>query len=318
MESILNGFAEDVKRGLAAELKYLPSKYLYDAEGSKLFQSIMRLEEYYPTRCEYEILKNHRNTISDLFREWGGPFELVELGAGDGFKTRVLLQSLSEKRIDFTYRPVDISPSILVTLIQSVQRDLPEIHTGAITGEYLQSLAMLKKYHPTRKIILFLGSTIGNFTEPEAINFLKELRRQMNDNDLFVIGFDLQKHPRVIADAYNDKAGITRAFNLNILKRINRELGGKFDLSKFEHYPVYDPSNGEAKSYLVSSVGQAIPITKLNITASFKAGEVIYTEISKKYTLKGIEELARKSGFSIIKNLFDSRQYFTDSIWKPA
>lgn len=317
MKSELSGFAEDVRKGLAAEFKYLPSKYLYDAEGSRLFQSIMGLEEYYPTRCEYEILKSNRDMLCKFFSRKNKPFELVELGAGDGFKTKVILEALTEKEIKFTYRPVDISASILDALTRSINREFPKLQTGAIIGDYFEALVMLRTYH-TRKVILLLGSNIGNFTETRAIDFLKDIRKQMNKDDLLMIGFDLQKHPKVIAAAYNDKAGVTKAFNLNILKRINRELGGNFDLSKFDHYPVYDPLSGEAKSFLVSEVAQTVIIKKLDTAFSFKAGECIYTEISKKYTLQGIKELAERSGFVVKKNFPDSKQYFTDSLWEPA
>jgi L-histidine N-alpha-methyltransferase len=311
----MESFAEDVRKGLSGKLKHLPSKYFYDERGSKLFQEIMSLEEYYPTRCEYDILNAHKKELCRLFAGSGDDFELVELGAGDGMKTKILLRCLASMRSELTYLPIDISPSILVELTHSVREELPSITTGAITGDYFEALSMLKRYDSRRRVLLFLGSTIGNFTEQEAIDFMSELGRHMNSGDLLVTGFDLQKHPRIIAEAYNDKSGVTRAFNLNLLNRINRELEGKFDISQFEHYPVYDPMNGEAKSFIISTCHQSVEIGKAG-TFEFKSGEAIYTEISKKYTLEGIETLAVKSGFRIIKNFQDNNCYFTDSVWQ--
>lgn len=314
----MDSFAEDVKKGLSAEQKYLPSKYFYDEQGSKLFQAIMNLDEYYPTRCEAEVLDTHKDEMCRIFTEGEGGFQLVELGAGDGLKTRILLHCFDNAAAELVYLPIDISPTILVELTHSVNEELPAITTGAITGDYFEALAMLKRYDSKRRILLFLGSTIGNFTKKQAIDFLSELRKQMNSNDLLMIGFDLQKHPKVIAAAYNDKQGVTRDFNLNLLHRINRELGGDVNIEQFEHYPVYDPSTGEAKSYIVSSVEQTVNIQRLDASFHFRAGEAIYTEISRKYTIKGIEELAKRSGFAIVKNFTDSKAWFVDTIWKTA
>lgn len=312
----MESFAEDIRKGLSAERKFLPSKYFYDAHGSKLFQAIMTLPEYYPTRCEFEILSMNKGDICDILTHDGSSFELVELGAGDGMKTKILLRCLAEREANFTYLPIDIDPCILVELTHSVRAELPTIRTGAVTAEYFQALEMLKRYDTSRRVILFLGSSIGNFESEEAVSFLSALRNNMNPDDLLIIGFDLQKNPRVIAEAYNDKAGVTRAFNLNLLHRINRELKADFDMSKFEHYPVYDPLTGEARSFLVSSAIQTVTIEALNESFGFRAGEHIHTEISKKYTPEGIVRLAKLSGFSIVKNIMDCRHYFTDSIWK--
>jgi dimethylhistidine N-methyltransferase len=313
----MENFAEDVRKGLSAELKYLPSKYFYDEQGSKLFQAIMKLEEYYPTRCEAEILSIHREEICRMFTADNSPFELVELGAGDGSKTRILLSCFNQSDSNLTYLPIDISPSILTELIHSVKQEFTNINTEAIAGEYFEVLSMLKRYDTKRRILLFLGSTIGNFDHEGTIDFLQKLREQMNDNDMLMIGFDLQKHPRVISDAYNDRLGITREFNLNLLTRINRELNADFDPKSFEHYPVYDPSTGEARSYLISIADQNVSIGDIGIFA-FRQGEAIHTEVSRKYTLKGIEQLAERTGFSIVKNFTDSKCYFTDSLWKPV
>lgn len=312
----MESFAEDVRRGLSAERKFLSSKYFYDSHGSKLFQAIMTLPEYYPTRCEFEILSMNQRELCDIFTNDGSSFELVELGAGDGMKTKILLRCLAERKAKFTYLPIDIDPCILTELTHSVNAELPSIQTGAITAEYFQALEMLKRYDSSRRVILFLGSSIGNFESDEAVSFLSSLRSNMNPSDLLMIGFDLQKNPRVIAEAYNDKAGVTRAFNLNLLHRINRELHADFDISKFEHYPVYDPLTGEARSFLVSSAVQTATIGALNESFGFNSGEHIHTEISKKYTLKGIENLAKASGFTIVKNIMDCKHYFTDSVWK--
>ncbi|MFW6095192.1 MAG: L-histidine N(alpha)-methyltransferase, partial [Bacteroidota bacterium] len=288
-------FAKDVAKGLASHPKYLLSKYFYDERGDKLFQQIMNLEEYYLTDCEEEIINNYKGELSDIFQDSGKPFQLIELGAGDAFKTQILLRYLNKENINFTYIPIDISQHVLTVLESSLSVNFPELDVRPLQGEYFHALEKLNSLEQKRKVMLFLGSTIGNFSYDEALSFLKKLNRRMHKNELVFIGFDLKKDPRVILNAYNDSYGITAEFNINLLRRINNELGGDFILENFYHYPVYEPSKGEAKSYLVSKQKQTVYIKNLNQSFRFEKGEPVYMEISKKYTLQEIDKLARNS-----------------------
>ena len=184
------------------------------------------------------------------------------------------------------------------------------------TGDYFNALDDLNKQEKGRKVLLFLGSTIGNFIYKDALRFLKELNQQMNQEDLLLIGFDLKKDPTIILNAYNDQKGITEAFNLNLLERINNELDGNFNLGDFYHYPTYNPNNGEAQSYLISKKEQKIAIKALDQTFHFEEGESIFMEISKKYDTETINKLAEEAGFEVKENFFDQKRYFTNSLWK--
>ncbi|MFP4018288.1 MAG: L-histidine N(alpha)-methyltransferase [Bacteroidales bacterium] len=307
-------FAKDVAKGLASHPKYLLSKYFYDERGDKLFQQIMNLEEYYLTDCEEEILNKYKGELSDIFQDSGKPFQLIELGAGDAVKTQILLRHLNKEYNNFTYIPIDISQHVLTVLEYNLSENFPELDVRPLHGEYFQALENLNSPDSKRKIILFLGSTIGNFTYNEALSFLKKLNVRMKKNEQIFIGFDLKKDPRVILNAYNDSYGITAEFNLNLLRRINNELGGNFKLGNFYHYPIYDPISGEAKSYLVSKQNQTIHIKHLNQTFSFEKGEPIHMEISKKYDIQEIDKLARDSGFKLKNSFMDRKKYFADVV----
>lgn len=311
-----NTFAIDVEKGLSANPKYLTSKYFYDEKGDRLFQKIMELDEYYLTDSELEILKNHCEHYRVFFQNAESHFSLVELGAGDGFKTKVLLQHFSENQTNFSYFPIDISNNVLEILQTQINKEIPELKVDPYAGDYFNALDNLNKQEAGRKVLLFLGSTIGNFVYEDAIKFLKELKHRMNREDLLLIGFDLKKDPTVILNAYNDKKGITAAFNLNLLERINQELDGDFNLRDFYHYPTYNPISGEAQSYLISKKEQQITIGKLKRTFHFQKGEPVFMEISKKYDVETINTLAEEAGFEVKKYFFDNMKYFTNSLWK--
>lgn len=310
-------FANDLMKGLSSKNKYIPSKYFYDDKGSRIFQKIMDMPEYYPTNCEFEILHNNRDQILNYFLKDADKFNLIEFGAGDGQKTKILLKHFYNNSIDFTYMPIDISNDILIHLENEVHKYFPELNIKTINDDYFTALHKLKSTQNTRKnIVLFLGSNIGNFEEHEAINFLRSIRNELNDGDYLFVGFDLKKDPRVILNAYNDKRGITKDFNLNLLQRINREFDADFDLNKFIHFPTYDPITGKTKSYIISLVSQNVKINKLKKEFSFEASEPIYTEISQKYDYKMIDNFAKAAGFEHIAKLNDHRDYFTDVIWE--
>ena len=246
-----NTFADDVLRGLSSSPKFLSSKYFYDDEGSRLFQEIMQLPEYYLMRAEYEIFSGQTNVICEAFAESDEPFDFIELGAGDGTKTSLLVNFLLEQNAAFTYVPIDISAEALKFLTVKFQNQFPNLSIQTEQGDYFRTLETFKSKSSKRKIILFLGSNIGNFSQSQAQDFFKSLRNVMNANDLLFIGFDLQKDPRTIVRAYDDARNVTAEFNLNLLRRINRELGANFDLEEFSHYASYHPIEGAARSFLM-------------------------------------------------------------------
>ncbi len=309
-------FAADVLRGLSGAPKTLSSKYFYDDEGSQLFQEIMNLPDYYLSRAELEIFQSQTTEIFAAFTEENETFDLIELGAGDGTKTAVLIDCFLRQKTEFTYTPIDISQEAVDELTEKFKLEFPQLSIRAKRGDYFRILETLKTASDKPKIILFLGSNVGNFSREQVVDFFRNLRAAMNETDLLFVGFDLQKDPRVISKAYDDAQNITAAFNLNLLARINRELGADFDLNKFSHYAVYQPLECAARSFLISRQSQTVEIKALNKSFEFVAWEAIFMEISQKYNLEMIEDLARASGFQTARNFFDSQNYFVDSLWK--
>jgi L-histidine N-alpha-methyltransferase len=307
-------FRDEVITGLSGQVKSLSSKWFYDAEGDVLFQQIMNSPEYYLTRCELDIFKEHTADIAAAIEADKTPLDLIELGAGDGSKTIHLLKHLAEKNTAFQYLPIDISPNILQELQSTIRSSLPELSIVPFNGEYLPMLAAAVTHSERRKVVLFLGANIGNVLLADAANFCSQIRSQLQPGDIAFIGFDLMKNPRIIRAAYDDAEGITSAFNLNLLKRINRELDGNFKVDLFEHYCNYDPQTGSCKSYLVSLATQDVMIGESII--SFKEGEVIWVEISQKYSLDKIKEIAINSGFEMMTYITDKRGWFADVVWK--
>jgi len=314
----LSQFAEEVLRGLSSTPKQLSSKYFYDDEGSRLFQEIMRLPEYYPTRAELKIFTEQTEEISDAFTNDADAIDLIELGAGDGTKTAILIDNFLKRGIDFTYSPIDISREANDALSARFKEKFPELRISPHTGDYFKVLGSLKNGSDRRKILMFLGSNIGNFQRDQAVDFFRQLRGVMNPNDRLFIGFDMQKDPRVIVKAYDDSQGVTAAFNLNLLRRINNELGANFDLEKFSHYAQYRPIECAARSFLISREKQAVTIEALDRTFEFEQWEAIFMEISQKYTRAMIEDLAAESDFETETEFFDEVNFYADSLWRPA
>lgn len=312
----INQFAADVLAGLSAEPKQLSSKYFYDDEGSRLFQEIMKLPEYYLTGCEQEIFESQTDGILKSFANGTSSFDLIELGAGDGTKTAVLIDHFLKRNADISYSPIDISQEALDALTSKFNAEFPALKMDARQGDYFNILKSLKNGGGRRKVLLFLGSNIGNFTREQSVAFFRDLRAVMNPNDLLFIGFDLLKDPHVIVNAYDDSQGVTARFNLNLLTRINRELGADFDLDKWTHYAVYRPVQCAARSFLISREKQKVRIDALNRSFEFQQWEAVFMEISQKYSLSMIEDLATDSGFAIKQNFFDSRNYYCDSLWQ--
>lgn len=314
-EDHVKTFAKDVNEGLSQMPKKMNSKYFYNKRGDELFQSIMQMDEYYLTSAEYEIFSLQKEKLAEAINYKEGTFQLIEFGAGDGYKTKVLLRYLLEMGADFEYIPIDISENALNQLSGSLADEMPDLKVNPIKKDYFLALDELKTNN-LRKVVLFLGANIGNFTTENAPKFLSEISERLNPNDLMLMGVDLKKDPHVILAAYNDPYGITKAFNINLLNRINEELGGDFDIFNFEHFPVYDPVTGASKSYLISKRPQTVSISELDKQFYFEQGEPIFMEISQKYSTKELEQLADKSGFEVVKHYYDCKHYFMDTLWK--
>ncbi len=307
-------FGLDVLHGLSERPKKLFSKYFYDDLGSELFVKITRLEEYYPTRCEYEILDIHRDSILD--RLDGQPFHLVELGAGDGHKTNLLLEAALKQKLDFQYVPIDISEAAMRKMVDGYKVSHPDLIVQGVVSEYFDAITWITSLEKRRNLVLFLGSNIGNFTKAHARVFLRSLWKALNPGDLVLIGFDLKKDIPTMIRAYNDSEGLTARFNLNLLQRINRDLNADFDLDKFQFHASYDVFSGAIESYLVSLERQTVTVHELNTQFDFLPWEPIHMEYSYKYLESDIDDLARHTGFEIVGRFHDRGNLFTDSLWR--
>ena len=307
-------FARDVAEGLSQEPKSLPSRYFYDAAGSKLFQDIMALPEYYLTRCEFQVLTENREEMVRQFAA-NGFFHLIDLGAGDALKTKILLRELNEQKSTFDYVPVDISGDAMRQLSKSLHQDMPSVDVQAVVGEYFPALEWLQENKSERKVVLFLGSNIGNFKADESKHFLQRICSNLSPGDKLLMGIDLRKDPDTILSAYNDASGVTAEFNLNLLRRINRELGGEFDVDQFRHYPIYNPHEGVMRSFLVSKKEQDVYIHATGQTIHFDAWEAIHTENSHKYSLQQVSELGEACGFTVESVFQDEACRFADVLF---
>ena len=311
---MIDSFAQDVLNGLTANNKYLSSKYFYDDNGSRIFQEIMNMPEYYPTNAEFEILSMQSKQIIEALK-FIGPFNIVELGAGDGFKTYKLLEYLVSNNVDFHYIPIDISQEAIDMLSTRLKEKLPSLKIHPKVGDYFKILKENRKSdYPS--LLLFLGGNIGNYKKKEAIDLLGLIHKNMKIGDKLLIGVDLKKNPIIIHNAYYDKHGITKRFNLNLLLRINRELGADFKIDDFDFYCHYNPITGDVKSYIISLTKQTVYIKTLDKHITFDYNELIWTELSKKYSPDEISNLAKASHFKPITNFLDCKHYFADSLWE--
>lgn len=313
-DSLKEQFALDVLTGFTSKEKYLSSKYFYDEIGSDLFVKITELEEYYPTRCEKEIFEAHKSSIVKRFKH--EKLNLIELGAGDGHKTQLLINEFIKNDFPIEYNPIDISIDAIEGISKKFKDQDYMFQTSGIVGEYLPALKWAQKNKEGQNLILFLGSNIGNFSLVDSVVFLRTVWKNLSDNDQILIGFDLKKDISTLLKAYNDKENITSEFNLNILRRINNELGANFDLKNFKHYGTYNPKIGAMESYLISTKKQTIRINHLEKDFNFNEYESIHLEYSFKYLREDIEFLAKETGFEILDNFTDSNGYFIDSLWK--
>jgi L-histidine N-alpha-methyltransferase len=319
-------FANDVAMCLASESKYLSPKYLYDKVGSQLFEQICLQPEYYLTRTEASILHKYAPVISKLV---GSNIKIIELGSGSSSKTAILLSHFSSQEKRIYYFPIDISSSTLTESIRRLKAQFPNASIVGIRSDYnngidraaTECMATEKNNNnniPYTKLVLFLGSSIGNFELIEARSFLRSVRQKLHTSDFLLVGFDLQKDESVLNAAYNDKAGITAKFNLNLLARINRELGGNFELGKFEHCAFYSREQHRIEMHLVSKTDQRLYIRALDKTFSLRKGESIHTENSYKYSLNQIAALAEDCGFRIEKSFTDKKRWFDLALLSPS
>jgi L-histidine N-alpha-methyltransferase len=301
-------FIQDVIAGLREQPKYLSSVYFYDDLGSQLFRQIMALPDYYLTRVEHEILEQRTANLIALISPDRQPVDVIELGSGNGEKTLTLLLALYEAGIDFNYRPIDVSTFALKELAYRFTRKLPGDLLHTFCGNYMTHWP--PHIEKRRQVVLFLGSNLGNLTNAHAVRLLKRINERLKPGDALFLGLDLKKDPRIVLAAYNDPSLVTAKFNLNLLTRINRELGTDFNLDRFYHYASYNPLDGVARSFLVSDCKQIIYSDQLQQSFRFAAGESIYMEQSQKYDRDLISEIAVKSNFKADAFITDKNEWY--------
>jgi len=306
-----SGFDEEVRKGLTSNPKRLSPKYFYDQLGSQLFEAICLLPEYYLTRAEDEILRDHADEIVSCVP---GCSTLIEMGSGSASKTRSLIEALLRKRSELVFIPVDISASALESSSLILLQSYPRLLIEAYAADYFVALKELAKKQRGPTLALFLGSNISNFGRDEAPVFLRALRAVLKKGDALLLGADLKKVRAILEPAYDDALGVTAAFNLNLLLRVNRELGGDFDLRAFKHHAFYNEEIGRVEIHIESTRDQVVTISKLNMKVPFRTGERIHTENSYKYSLQSISDLAAQTGFKCAKTWFDSQKRFSSNL----
>ena len=299
-------FAEELSQSIRKKQKSINPKFFYDQKGSELFEKICTIPEYYLTRSEISIL-NHLD--GKLQPHLHGDFRLVELGSGSSQKTRILIDILTKLQNHVEYFPIDVS-KILKSSSITLQSDYKKLHITGIIDNYESGLEFIKNYDDMKNLIVFLGSSFGNFEPESGINFLRRINSLMKKDDLFLIGLDLVKNKDMLRSAYDDSQGITSQFNLNILSRINSELRGNFDKHKFTHYVVYDESKQKIEMYLRSLIKQTVEIPNADLTLEIDENELIHTENSYKYTIPQIEQMFTTSGFLVRDIWYDEKGYF--------
>jgi L-histidine N-alpha-methyltransferase len=299
-------FERDVAFGLAARQKWLPPKYFYDERGSQLYEQICSLPEYYLYRAELEILSTYAAEIHAEI----GHLALVEFGSGDARKTRHLLTAYELADQPFRYCPVDISREALWDTTNRLLQEYSHIEIRAMHTDFAGQPEVIQAFKLEKKAVAFFGSSIGNFTPEESADFLRGTAAILGPEDVFLLGIDLKKSPAILLPAYNDSQGITAAFNRNVLRRINYELGGRFDLQGFEHLAIYNAEMGRIEMHLRSRLPQRIPVVKIGEVISFRKDETIHTESSHKYTVDEVRNLGSQANLVLRRTWFDARRYF--------
>jgi len=304
---IEKSFAEEISYTLSQNSKFINPKFFYDRKGSDLFESICSLPEYYPTKTEISILKKLKHDLSSYLDE---NMNLVELGSGSSVKTRLLLDIFTTLQIKTEYFPIDIS-EILTESSEQLLKDYDTLHITGIIDTYEGGLEFLKNYDDNKNLIIFLGSSFGNFTPDDGKLFLEKIFSTMNSGDLFLIGLDLVKDKNILEAAYDDSQGITAKFNLNVLSRINDELDADFNINNFSHYSIYNETDQRIEMNLKSLVSQSVIIAKSNLSLNFNKDELIHTEYSHKYHASQIKKLLTDVGFTIKNIWLDDKKYFS-------
>ena len=299
-------FAQELSSSLDQKQKSISPKFFYDKKGSQLFEEICKLPEYYLTKTEISILTQ---LYDKLPLHLNGNFRLVELGSGSSKKTRILLSILERLHKHIEYFPIDIS-KILKESSTILLDDYENLHITGIIDNYESGLEFIKNYDNKKNLIAFLGSSFGNFDYEHGLKFLQKVNSSMKKNDLFLIGLDLVKDKTVLEYAYNDSQGVTAKFNLNVLSRINSELGSNFNINKFVHHAIYNESQNRVEIYLRSLENQIVNIPKARMMLQIKQDELIHTENSYKYTIPAIKEILAITGFRIKDIWYDEKQYF--------
>lgn len=304
-------FAEDVRAGLTAPRKSLPPRWFYDELGSSLFDTICFLPEYYVMRAEAEILAARCEEMANAF---GPRIRLIELGSGAARKTRILLDALTVRQPALEYVPVDVDGAMLERAGRELLHAYPQLRVTAIRGDFTRPADAIGALSGprSRTVVLFLGSTIGNLDPEAAVAMLRELRTALRAGDALLLGADLKKERALLDAAYDDALGVTAAFNLNILGRINRELGGEFDLHSFRHRALWNEALGRVEMHLVSTRAQSVRVAALSRQIAFRENETIHTESSYKHDQTTLASLARESGFTIERTWTDARGWFAD------
>lgn len=312
---INNEFVKDVEKGLADKQKHISPKFFYDKKGSKLFEEICDQPEYYLNRSESLILKRSVDEIMDKLGE--KQISIIELGNGNSLKTRILLKPFLANLRKVCYFPIDISLKTLKKSLKDLSKEYVNLEIFGICSDYVSGLTKINDFMkmknniPKNKLIIFLGSSIGNFHPKEAKNFLYSLKSYIRQEDALLIGIDLEKDKRILDKAYNDKKGLTAKFNLNILSRINRELDGEFKLSSFEHKSFYNIHKHRIEMHLESKLDQEVRVGATKKTFHFKKGETIHTENSYKYSQNNLNELVKNAGLEMIQSFTDRKKQYT-------
>lgn len=296
----------DVIKGLTQQPKSLPPHYFYDAQGSLLFEKICELDEYYPTRTEAEILRKYGLEIA----QQTGACELIELGSGSSSKTRLLLDTYQSLGHSLCYVPIDISATILEDSAKQLLYDYPSLQIQGLVGTYEVALQYLDSSRFPSRMILFLGSTLGNFSQAECDRFFAQITKALQPGDYFLLGIDLQKPRGILEAAYNDRQGITAAFNLNMLNHLNRRFKGDFELNSFKHWAVYNTEQHQIEMHLICQESHTVELAVLDLTVDFQAGETIQTEISRKFNLSQMRQYLEAQGLKTIQSWTDAQEWF--------
>lgn len=307
-----DSLATDARAGLTALPKRLPPKYFYDALGSHLFEAICQLPEYYLTRAETEIFQRHASAIVAALPNLTS---IAEFGSGSAVKSRYLIAALLAQRDAVHYQPLDISPEILRQSAEALLESYAGLSVTGYVCDYLQQMPPLERRYEGRVLVLFLGSNIGNYTPEEARALLQRMRQTMQPGDGLLLGADLAKDPRVLEAAYDDALGVTAAFNLNVLLRLNQQLGADFNLRQFAHRAVFNEAQSRMEMYAVSRVAQTVRLAALDLTVEFEAGEMIHTEHSHKFNAAQLAALAAAAGFEPMQVWLDERKWFSSNLW---